>query len=353
MIDSISSEIQKSVSKENLSIEVTTQCTSNCTYCFVRSGRTGNQELDYKTALSVLTEGYELGYRHLHITGGEPLLWGHLFDVLCDAEKIGYESIFLNINGFLLDSKSANQLASIKGISLSISLLGFQEINDSFRGDGTFVKATRGIEIALNYTIPVYLFSVVGKSHLAHLPHFVKWTYQQFPGIQDITLIQLIRVLGDVVDVSQELLSPGDFVSLVNMISFLNMYGFSVTLLENPLANVVAQLLQLPWFSSPPHLCRPGRLTIRADRTITVAHSSPQSLGMYSAGELSRILISKMYKSAVEEDNSTCSSCNHKVVCCKAGLLRPSEPFRNMYEDIPYCKCVLDSLKKSQSIYFH
>ncbi len=185
---------------------------------------------------------------------------------------------------------------------------------------------------------------------MLHLPHFIRWAYQQFPGIQDITLIQLIRVPGDVVDVSQELLSPGDFVSMVCMISFLRMYGIPVTLIENPLATVAAQLLQLPWFSTLVHLCRPGRLTIKANRTITVAHSSNQSLGVYSTGVLKHILASDAYRHIVSEDAKTCSSCHHLTVCRKAGMLRPSELFRDMCENIPYCKRVLDTSMKIRPV---
>ncbi|MDH7552515.1 MAG: radical SAM protein [Spirochaetota bacterium] len=344
VINAMPSKIHEAIKKENLSIEVTTRCTSNCTYCFVRSGSSEYHDLDYRTVLSIIKEGYEIGYRHLHITGGEPLLWGHLFDICDNAIVMGYESIFLNTNGFLFDSNTLKKLKSIKGLNLSISLLGFPDIHDTFRGYNSFIKTAQAIEMALNHNIPLYLFCVVGKSLLAHLPHFVQWAFQKFPGIKEITLIQLIRVSGNADKVFNELLTPDDFVSLVRIISLLNVYGFSVSLLENPLAAVVAQMLELPWFSSSPHLIRPGRLTIKADKSITIAHSSCQSLGTYSRGKLHRILTSEVYLHGIEDDCNTCASCKHMAVCRKAGMQRPSEPFRDMQETIPYCKRVLDSL---------
>jgi len=344
VIDSIPFEILEAVKKENLSIEVTTRCTSNCTYCFVLSDCIEYHDLDYETVFSIIMEGYEIGYRHLHITGGEPLLWGYLFDILNDAISIGYEAIFLNTNGFLLDTKILQQLKSIKGLSLSISLLGFEAIHNAFRGNNSFIKTTQAIEMALYNNIPVYLFCVTGKSLLPHVPHFIQWAYQKFPGIKEITLIQLIRVSEDAGNVCNELLSPDDFLFLVRMISLLKIYGFPVSLLENPLAAVVAQLFQLPWFPNPLHLIRPGKLTIKADKSITIAHSSSQSVGIYSRGELHRILASEVYLRGVKEDHNTCSSCNHIAACRKAGMQRPSEFFRDMNENIPYCKRVLDSI---------
>lgn len=43
------------------------------------------------------------------------------------------------------------------------------------------------------------------------MPHFIQWAYQKFPGIKEITLIQLIRVSEDAGNVCNELLSPDDF----------------------------------------------------------------------------------------------------------------------------------------------
>ncbi|HOM10251.1 MAG TPA: radical SAM protein [Spirochaetota bacterium] len=344
VIDSIPFEILEAVKKENLSIEVTTRCTSNCTYCFVLSDCIEYHDLDYETVFSIIMEGYEIGYRHLHITGGEPLLWQPLFDLLHDAVTMGYESIFINTNGFLLDSTIVQKLARIKGLSLSISLQGFLVVHETFRGNDSFLKATRGIEMALHYEIPVHIFCVIGKSLLQHLPHFVQWVYQTFPGIRGITLIQLIRAPDTVTQLSNELLTPDDFIALVRMISFLNIYGYCISLLENPLATVVAHLLQLPFFSNPPHLIRPGRLTVKADKSITIAHSSRQLLGMYSHGALSHILTSQAYMQAVEEDDEICACCNYGEACRTATMQRPSEPFRYIDDDIPYCKRVLDSI---------
>lgn len=344
MIASIPSEIMESVARENLSIEVTTQCPGNCAHCFVRAGRSEFTEMDYNTAFSVISEGYGIGYRHLHITGGEPLLWQHLFDVLHDARSLGYTSMLLNTNGMLLNSKTVKLLESFKELSLTISLQGFSALHDSFRGHKTFVQATRAIKKALESGIPVYLYCVVGKSLLPHIPYFARWVFSEFYGIKDLTLIQIIHVPENTIDLSKEFLTPDDFITLVQMISLLNTYGLRVTLLENPLAAVVAQKLHIPWNVSPVSLFRLGKLIILADMNIAVAHSFHKSLSVYSPGELKRVLTSQDYLREVSEDTETCSLCRYRVMCRKAGMLRPSEPFRDMDSNNPYCKRVLDRL---------
>ncbi|HPK43563.1 MAG TPA: radical SAM protein [Spirochaetota bacterium] len=338
----IPQDIQKAISKESLSLEVTTRCTNACSHCFARAGLEEFPELDHETALSILGEGQSIGYRHLHITGGEPLFWLPLFEVLKEARTMGYESIFMNTNGTLIDRQSAQRLAAIGNVTVSISLQGPPSINDAFRGSEAYQHSSVGIKTAIDAGIPVHIFCVTGKSLLPVLPHFIGQTFSIYPQLIDITLIQLIRVQNDVRDLSQELLTPEDFLSLVKMAALLNLFGFPVTFLENPLATVVAHISGMSWLPPTPSLIRPGKLFIMADLRITPAHSIRKSMGLYSPGALSHILSSNEYRHVIDENTQICSACSHVDACRKAGMLRPSEPFRDMMEDIPFCKRVLD-----------
>ena len=95
-ISSLSDDIRKSISKESLTIEVTTICNSSCTHCFAHAGLASRISISLSDAKSILQEGFELGFRSLHITGGEPLMWEHLSELLNDAFSAGYKSIFIN-----------------------------------------------------------------------------------------------------------------------------------------------------------------------------------------------------------------------------------------------------------------
>ncbi|MBP8987381.1 MAG: radical SAM protein [Spirochaetes bacterium] len=338
----IPEDIQKAINEESLSLEVTTRCTNACSHCFARAGLEKFPELDRESARSILCEGLNLGYRHLHITGGEPLLWPPLFEVLKEAQTMGYESIFMNTNGTLIDRQSAKRLSAISNITLSISLQGPPSINDSFRGSEAYQHSSRGIQTAIDEGLPVHIFCVTGKSLLPVLPHFIEETFSNYPQLIDITLIQLIRVQNDAYDISQELLKPDDFLSLVKTTAMLNLFGFPVTFLENPLATVAAHISGMPWLPPTPPLIRSGKLVILADKSITLAHSSRKSMGLYSPNILSHILSSNEYRHVVGENTQICSACSHVDACRKAGMLRPSEPFRDMMEDIPFCKRVLD-----------
>ena len=103
----ISDQISPWPGSDFLSLEVTTRCNSTCSHCFVRARTPQRSSLPPDLVKGILHEGYETGYRHLHLTGGEPLLWKGLMDILERAFGMGYETAFLNTNGTVLRKQDA------------------------------------------------------------------------------------------------------------------------------------------------------------------------------------------------------------------------------------------------------
>jgi hypothetical protein len=173
------------------------------------------------------------------------------------------------------------------------------------------------------------------------LPGFAERVFGAYPGIERLTFIQLIRVPEDVFDLSKEVLSPDDFLRLVRMISLLNLYGLKVDLLNNPLAVVASKVLKMPWVPLSVPLYRPGSLMITADLRITLAHSTTDHFGIYKPGILPKIISSDDYCCAVSQDRLICRNCVYSRLCSQEGMLRPSEWYRDMFPEVPYCKRVL------------
>jgi MoaA/NifB/PqqE/SkfB family radical SAM enzyme len=335
------------VSEENLSIEVTTRCTSACRHCFARAGRKNDVELTRKDVEGIITEGIDTGFRYLHLTGGEPLLWPGLFSVMEEALSLGYKGIFLNSNGHLIDENRAEELASFGDpLHVSISLQGPEGHHDSFRGPGSFQKAMSGARISLEKGVKLHIFTTVDRNLLKDLPLFVDDTCRHLSGIESHTLIQLVRVHGDFFNLNDDLLRPEDFIHLVKMASLLMLTGYPVALLENPLATAAAHLLGLDWMPSSHNLHRKGRLVILADKTMTPAHSTRDSFGVYQPGALKGVMKSELYHRNTGEETGLCRSCSFSETCRKAGMLRPSEWFRDT-EEKPYCVRVLERVASS------
>jgi hypothetical protein len=151
----------------------------------------------------------------------------------------------------------------------------------------------------------------------------------------------MIRVRGDACGLSQELLSPEDFVKLVQTVSALNLYGFKIDVLNDPLVNVAAEMLRLPLVPQSYPLCRPGKLIIRANGDITLAHSTWERFGQYAPGMIAEVLADSCYGKAVGPDPFTCPTCRFVDPCRRNGMRQPSAEVMDMEPEIPYCQRVL------------
>jgi sulfatase maturation enzyme AslB (radical SAM superfamily) len=291
---------------------------------------------------TIIGEGYLAEYRHLHITGGEPLLWRELYRALDYAFHIGYHTVFLNTNGTLLTDRICGRLAAYDGLSISVSLEGPEALHDQMRGEGSYRRTVQGIERALDAGIDLFLFTTARKALIQNLPHFTSEIYRRFPALNSLITIQLIRVTDDIFDLSEELLKPDDFLEFVRIVSLLNLYGLKTYVLSNPLASVAAKMIEMPWIPYLPPPYRPGSIFVMANRDITLSHSSRSSFGKYEQGMIGQVLNSEEYLNATAPDTATCPTCEYHRLCVEDGMVRPSEWFRDSSPEVPFCRRVLD-----------
>jgi MoaA/NifB/PqqE/SkfB family radical SAM enzyme len=342
MSDTFEKQVRRSNREESLSIEVTTHCNSACSHCFVRAGNSERSSLSVDLAREIISEGYRIGFRHLHITGGEPLLWEGLFEILDYVCDFGYTTVFLNTNGTLLVKDVCTKLAAYDNLSVSVSMEGSEAIHNRMREEGTYERTLQSIETALEAGINLFIFTIACKSLLPNLPVFAGDIYKKFPGIKYLTFIQLIRVTDDIFDLSRELLEPEDFVQLTRSVSLLNLCGFKTLVLSNPLAGVVSKVLKMPWIPRAHSLRHDGGMTVQANRDITFSHPSRDSFGKYEPGMIGKLLGSDQYRNKNTPDKVACTSCKYAELCRRNGMVQPSEWYRDMHPEIPYCKRVLD-----------
>ncbi len=351
MKDNTAKEIQPLPGQEALSIEVTTRCNGSCLHCFARAGISRRSTLPVDLVKGIMAEGYQAGYRHLHITGGEPLLWQGLFETLDYGSRLGYETALLNTNGTLITEEISKRCAAYGPFfSLSISLDGPQTLHDRIRGKGSHRRTMRGIEMALNRGNDLTIFTTATKSLLLELPYFIDDLYKKFPNISYVILIQLIRMTHGLFALSKELLQPEDFIRLVRMVGFLHLGGFRTIVKKNPLANVVSKSLQMPWVPQVPPLYREGCMIVMANRQIGVVHSSRDSFGTYRPGMIRKVLASDGYRTAVSPDQITCPTCKYAPLCKEDGMIRPPQGYGDFCSDIPYCRRVLDRVALAEAL---
>lgn len=332
------------VKEDCLSIEVTSHCDGDCLHCFARAEMGEPTDLSPDLVRKIVSEGYDTGYRQLHITGGEPLLWSGLFGTLDHAFKVGYQKISINSNGRLITEYVAKRLSAYDDLSISVSLEGPEALHDRIRGAGSYKLVVQGIEKALEAGVDLVIFTVAGKSLLPVLPRFVEDVYEKFAGIKYLTLIQLIAATDKGFALSEELIGPEDFLQLVQTVSLLNVYGLRTNVKHSPLARVVSKLMGIPWIPPAFPLFRDGSLIVMANENIRLSHSSRDSLCKYAPGKIQKVLSSDDYRRAVAPDQSDCPRCKYIAPCKENGMLRPLPRHMDTHPDASYCKRVLDKI---------
>jgi len=296
--------------------------------------------LSQEIAMEIISEGFELAYRRLHLTGGEPFLWDSLFGFVDFAFDIGYGSVFLNSNGTRLTKDTCIQLSKFDGFSLSVSLEVTQSIHDHYRGDRSYHKSLEGIQNALAAGLQTCIFAVVTRNNMACLPQFAELIHKNFPTIESLLLIPLVS-FGNSFSLFDELLDPKDYVRLVQTAGLINLYGVRTSLLSNPLANAVAKKIGMPWipYSAPEY--RKGSMMILANRDMALSHSSDSILGKYQTGMVKAVLESDEYENLTRPDSTICKDCEYAENCREGDLIRPIVDDSPTSGVSPYCRSVL------------
>lgn len=153
--------------------EITKKCNLNCRHCITDCGLSKKDELTTYESLQAVETMANLGCKSLMITGGEPLVHTSLITILKKCQKLDIDVQFLT-NGITMDQNLAKQLTEIVE-AVSVSLDGLRpKVNDLVRGNGSFLKATRAIQLLSKY-MPVYIYSTMSKTNIGDMEDMIKY----------------------------------------------------------------------------------------------------------------------------------------------------------------------------------
>ena len=125
-------------------MDPTSACNLHCTGSW--AAEYGNRlNLTYDDLDSVITQGKELGIYFYMYTGGEPLV--RKDDIIKLCKKHNDCAFHAFTNGTLVDEAFCEQMKEVGNLSLSISLEGFEEVNDLRRGAGVYEKVLHAMDL--------------------------------------------------------------------------------------------------------------------------------------------------------------------------------------------------------------
>jgi MoaA/NifB/PqqE/SkfB family radical SAM enzyme len=128
----------------NLLIDPTSACNLKCTGCWA-SDYDKRSELSFEKLDEVLRDAKKLGVSDIVFSGGEPLM--RKDDILRLCGKHNRLPFALFTNGTLIDEAFADEMVRLGNMNTFISIEGFRERTDFRRGEGTYDKVIRAMDI--------------------------------------------------------------------------------------------------------------------------------------------------------------------------------------------------------------
>ncbi|WP_300379665.1 GTP 3',8-cyclase MoaA [Clostridium sp.] len=150
-----------------LRISLTDNCNLRCIYCMEEDSNNFYKKEDKLTTeeiCKVVTESAKLGIKKIRFTGGEPLVYPDILNLVKRVNKIeGIEGIYLTTNGILLERYLKDFYENgVKGVNISLDSLKKDKFKEITRG-GDINKVLSSIEKALEFGIKVKVNTVLIK----------------------------------------------------------------------------------------------------------------------------------------------------------------------------------------------
>ncbi len=138
--------------------KVTSNCMLNCSFC--SQGDMKKQSMDIDKAKDVLNQLKNLGIDLITYTGGEPLLYKYIDELIKYGKELGFEQVLVTNGLHLLKHKSSLKYIDVIGVSIH----GSEKIHDMLtQKKGSYQEALNNlkeinkiypnIKITINYTV--------------------------------------------------------------------------------------------------------------------------------------------------------------------------------------------------------
>ena len=161
-------------------IHLTQTCNLSCNHCLVSSSPSGEKGQNTDFYKRIIDETSQLGTECYYFTGGEPFVRTDIFDLIHYVTEEKKKELVILTNATLFSLSKIEKLKQLNKdlLRFQVSLDGTtQEINDSIRGDGVFVKTSEGLKILNQLGFRTTLTAVVTKQNiddLGGLAHLAK-----------------------------------------------------------------------------------------------------------------------------------------------------------------------------------
>jgi radical SAM protein with 4Fe4S-binding SPASM domain len=144
-----------------LELQITDRCNLQCRHCYIGEG--SHQDLPKNQIQKVFEEFEEIQGLRLLLSGGEPLLHSHFWEINGLLRNYSFRTVLLS-NGTLVTQAVAKRLHVHE---VQISLDGMKEGHESLRGRGTFEKTLMAMGHLQEANIRVSVATMIHRKNLS------------------------------------------------------------------------------------------------------------------------------------------------------------------------------------------
>ena len=152
-------------------------CNLFCKHCYSESGPSNTTlQLDLKTVENVISDGKDMGYNVVTISGGEPLMYKDLYTVLKYAKDIGFRTSIVT-NATLLNPHTISKLENVLDL-MAISVDGPPKLHNDIRNSKiAYNEMLQGLKHLENHGSITYGFiHTLTQSSWEYLPWLAEFT---------------------------------------------------------------------------------------------------------------------------------------------------------------------------------
>lgn len=149
---------------KNLMINITEKCNLTCKHCYI----TNKNRIDFPIdkLKRIIKEFYELQGIKLVLTGGEPLLYSQLKDLLIFLKDFPLIKVLLSNGVLFADNPEIRALLRDNYFEVFVSIDGLMDTHNDFRDADCFQASIDGIKTLLKEGITVSINTMVHKQNL-------------------------------------------------------------------------------------------------------------------------------------------------------------------------------------------
>ncbi|MGO9021860.1 MAG: radical SAM protein [Syntrophobacteraceae bacterium] len=154
------------------------RCNLQCLHCYTEGSPTSNEQLPVSAVLETIAQCAELGIGSVYLTGGEPLLYREIHDVLRAAADVPGLQVTLCTNGISITQRHIDLLRDLNA-SVNVSIDGKKKFHDYFRNmQGAFHASERSVRMLAEAGIPLTIVTTVSQGNHDSLPRLAEWAAQ-------------------------------------------------------------------------------------------------------------------------------------------------------------------------------